>query len=221
MVFKIDKLNDKGIEKFFTNSFDDLEKFFGFKWIVDRPSLFVVKDLGVKKAMKGSDVPTWVNGWVGPGAVYVLSPELIVKELKISKINDKKYKALIKHELVHKFYNSRTKRSKPTWLTEGLAVYLSGQLEWREVPKKFEMFLNFYDWSKMSWNEEKDCKGLYPESGFVVKMLVERFGKEKLLKLLNKIKDKDLSEKEFKDKFKKNYGFDLNYEEINKYWGNS
>ena len=109
-------------------------------------------------------------------------------------------------------------RSKPTWLTEGLAGYLSGQLKWREAPKKFERSLMFYDWSKLDWNEKKDCKGFYPESGFMVKMLVEKFGKEKLLKLLKKIKGKDLSEKEFKDKFKKNYGFDLNYEEINKYW---
>ena len=70
---------------------------------------------------------------------------------------------------------------------------------------KFKKFLSFYD------NYGKE---IYNESGFVIEFLFTKFGKTKLIKLL-KVANRN-NKKDFYGKFKGIYGFDLNYNEINK-----
>ena len=94
-------------------------------------------------------------------------------------------------------------KSEPDWLWEGTALFVSGQIKTRERPLKFEDFLEFYS---------KKSKYVYRESGFAVEFLVEKYGKDKLLKL---IKNLAHNEKEFNEKFKEIYGFELKYENFN------
>lgn len=51
---------------------------------------------------------------------------------------------------------------------------------------------------------------MYVESGFVVEMLVKKFGKNKLFELIRSLQDVS-DEKQFSAIFKKNYGFQLSY----------
>jgi len=63
-------------------------------------------------------------------------------------------------------------------------------------------FIKFY---------KKKGKEVYYESGFAVEFLVEKYGKNKILKLVKSLKNID-SEEEFNKKFKEIYGFELKYE---------
>ena len=67
----------------------------------------------------------------------------------------------------------------------------------------------------MSFYDKGGAAGVYEESGFVVELLVNKFGKTKLLKLIKTLHTTN-SEKQFKKLFKDIYGFNLNYREINK-----
>lgn len=58
-------------------------------------------------------------------------------------------------------------------------------------------------------------EGVYNEGGFVVELLVKKFGKQKLFRLIKSL-SKINNQSEFKKQFLKIYGFDLNYREINK-----
>ena len=56
---------------------------------------------------------------------------------------------------------------------------------------------------------------IYKESGFLIEFLVKKYGKKKLIKLI--IELEKVSNKEgFKKLFKRIYGFELNYDKINK-----
>jgi hypothetical protein len=124
------------------------------------------------------------------------------KESVHKKHSIEKYLRLIKHELCHLFFNIVSKDfSNPIWLNEGLATYLSGDVENRKRVDIFSHFLEFYN---------KGGSGVYSESGMAVKLLVENFGKKKILKLISRSKNADNKNK-FVKLFKKIYGFDLNY----------
>jgi hypothetical protein len=62
---------------------------------------------------------------------------------------------------------------------------------------------------------DKGGGDVYGESGFVVMMLVDRYGKHKLLKLIKGTKD-IRSRKEFGRLFKGIYGFSPTYAEFNR-----
>ena len=120
--------------------------------------------------------------------------------------DDKEYLSLLKHEVVHCFFNILSKRKyKPDWLWEGIAIYLSGQLEHKKPIEKFDNFIKFYD---------KTGEEVYKESGFAVKFLIEKFGKERILRLIKALSNIGNSE-EFIEKFKDIYGFELSYGNFN------
>ena len=93
----------------------------------------------------------------------------------------------------------------PVWLSEGTAIYTSGQTKLKLKPKELKNFLEFY---------AEGGSEVYAESGFVIEALVKKFGKEKLLKLIESLKNIS-NENQFKDAFQNIYGFPLNYEKIN------
>lgn len=104
------------------------------------------------------------------------------------------------------FFEIVSKKAKPPrWLIEGVSIYLSGQNKYK---KPILEFTTFYKW------EERDSRMLYYESGFAVELLVEKYGKKKLIKLissLNTIKN----EKDFSKLFKKIYGITLDSKTFN------
>ncbi|GEM_PF-1529219 len=122
------------------------------------------------------------------------------------KYSAEKYYSLLKHEISHAFYRILCDgQNKPIWLCEGVAIYTSGQNGEKRPIDRFKKFLDFY---------EDGGKGVYDESGFVVHILVNEFGKQKLLDLIKGLKSTS-SQKDFAALFVQIYGCEPTYERFN------
>jgi len=208
MIFqlKIKPAKDKFIAKIYKKSMKELGEFYDIKWTMNMPNILVVNTRKELDVFYGSRSPSWVVGFASWNKIFLLNRKKFGKESS-HKYSEKYYSSLIKHELSHLFFKIISRgNGNPKWLNEGTAIYTSGQNKERKKPEKFKTFLNFY---------KEAGAGVYEEAGFVVDMLVEKYGKAKLLKLI-KISNKISSEGQFKSEFKKIYGFGLNYKELNK-----
>ncbi|MFH1428098.1 MAG: hypothetical protein ABIG60_06285, partial [Patescibacteria group bacterium] len=101
--------------------------------------------------------------------------------------------------------------SRPKWLNEGLCCYLADQV--KKKPTKKEALRVFDYYQKTDWR-------IYDIGYFWVKLLIDKFGKKKLLKLLKKI-DSQATEKEFTEIFYQVYGFKFSKKEFNKIFEDS
>jgi len=126
-----------------------------------------------------------------------LSPESYENESNHT-YSDEEYFRLIKHELSHLYSKKLFDSYKPIWFNEGIAIYTSGQNVVKTKPQKFAKFMDFFD---------KGGGGVYAESGFAVEILIKEIGKEKFLKMLEKI-ELPVTEESFKNHFKKNFNYD-------------
>ncbi|MDO8569371.1 MAG: hypothetical protein Q7R89_01135 [bacterium] len=205
MIFNIHHIKDNFLENIYTDSIKDLNEFYEINWTHHLPTIIIVDDRETINLLKGSKTENWVAGWTNGSQIYVLNKNNFEKESS-HKCNPDEYSALIKHELSHCFYNILSNYHHiPIWLSEGVASYTSGQNNFKNKPKEFNKFLACYD---------HGGKGVYGESGFFVQILVEKFGKQKLLNLIKELKSLK-SQEEFDKFFAKEYGFNLNYDEIN------
>jgi hypothetical protein len=213
MIFNLDEKKDNFLEKIYNESMKELDAFFDLGWVRNTPFIFVVPDRQVIDKLRREKTEEWVVAWASTSSriIYVLDRKNFEKESN-HKYSSEEYAALIKHELTHMFISAYLKvyELKPRWLSEGIAIYLSGQNKFKTRPKKFEKFLEFYG---------AYGKGIYHESGFFLELLIEKFGKDKFLELIKLLKEIK-SEKNFNKKFKEIYGFNLNYLEINKLYEN-
>lgn len=205
MIYKITPIKDDFLENIHKESLHNLNTFYEINWMHHLPRIIVVDDRKTMDLLKGEKTEGWLIGWSERKAIYVLNKNSFGNESN-HKYDPDEYSAFIKHELSHSFFdvlsNSHT---KPVWLNEGVAIYVSGQNKFKKKPNEFKKFLEFYD------NGGKD---IYNEAGFFVQTLVERFGKQKLLNLIKELKNIKNKE-EFERFFAKEYGFNLTYNEIN------
>jgi hypothetical protein len=208
-IYNVSSCENKFLEKIYTQSIKELSDFFGIK--IEKPNLFFVKDRKTINLLRNKKTEDWVVGWAYDNNIFVIDKNNYEKESS-HKYFKERYVALIKHEIAHVFYREYidvfNESILPNWLSEGVAIYLSGQNKFKESPKIFKNFLKFY-------NNNSNQKDVYYESGFVVEHLVETYGKQKLLKLLKSLK-KIKTEKQFMEMFKKIYKFELNYDVFNK-----
>lgn len=137
--------------------------------------------------------------------IYAIHPD---KLEEITTHKRESHPLRIKHEIAHLFYYKCTKgENRPAWLNEGLAYYLAGQSKWTRLSQDnklsvTEYFTNF------------DGR-VYGPGEFMVRTLIEKYGKDKLIQLIKKIR-KDLTEESFNDLFKDIYGFDFTKDELKK-----
>lgn len=207
MIFELKEKKDKFLEGMYIQAIKELDEFFKINWIFNRPRIILINTRKQYDKVNGKKTENWMVGWAEGRSIFILDRENYEKE-SCHKYSKEAYYSLIKHELCHQFIKAVTKTSIPTWLNEGICIYLSGQNKSKKVPEKFEKFLNFFT---------EGGKFVYRESGFVVETLVKKFGKQKLMRLI-KSENCAKSKKEFNLLFKKIYGFDLNYKEINRLW---
>ena len=208
MVYTLKINKDTDLEEFVKTTFMQLDEFYELNWIYNKPKVIVIEetDLSVVNSDKELFRYTGATGWVGNGNVYVVNKDLYAKMMGTDQLEER-YKKLIKHELSHCFYQILSKyNSKPDWLWEGCAVYLSEQLNLKTKPEIFTDFLNHF--------EPTNDGSVYQESGFVVEKLVKTFGKEKLLMLIKGLPENKSSES-FDKLFYTTFGFKLSYESIN------
>ena len=193
------------VDKNYPKIMSELNSFFGINWTKDLPKIFIVENRKTFDEILGKKTENWLVGHAENRIIYLLDGIKFKTEAN-REYTDEKYLSLLKHELTHLFVNLLNNKHIPLWLNEGTAIYLAGQNKLRKnIPTKFKNFLKF---SKESIIGEEN---VYEESGFVIEILVNKFGKEKLISLIKKSQDDS-----FKTSFKEIYDFDLNYTNINK-----
>jgi hypothetical protein len=209
-LFRLTKEINKDLEIEVGKIMDELNDFFGLDWVENVPKIYFLDSRKLINEVRNHKTEDWLVGWSDNKTVYLLDQDKFETESDHGKIEDKKYSALIKHELCHAFQTASGYFWKPNWLREGLCHYVSGQIEFEKNPKLFKYFLDFY---------EKTGAEVHWESGWVVKLLVDKFGKEKLMELFKEAKNKKPDEEGFKKIFATVYGIDLSYESLNKLLG--
>jgi hypothetical protein len=212
MIFELKQKRSKFLKEAYNLSMKELRSFYEVDWIKNTPKIFILNSRKEIDAIQGQKTERWVIGWVeGFNTLYLLNILKIKTESSHKEgYSKKEYVAFIKHELSHLFFKILTKNSyRPIWLWEGVAIYSSGQNDFKKKPEKFSQFLDFYD------RHVKGKRSVYYESGFFVEMLVEKFGKTKFLNFLKSLPNVK-NRKEFDVLFFKTFKFRLNYKEINK-----
>lgn len=205
MQFVLTSRKDPFVDKVFLKAMKEYNTFLGINWQNEKPIIFIIKDRKSIDIIYGKKTEPWIIGWVRGKDIYLLDRKNFEKE-SIHKYSDREYTALIRHELVHAFFNIIGLKDTPKWLWEGTATYLSGQNALKKIPPKLSKFLGYYYMTD---------SGVYAESGFVVETLIKKFGKARFFKLADATK---LPKQEFYNSFKKIYGFELNYKNINHFY---
>ncbi|MFA6297295.1 MAG: hypothetical protein WC629_01905 [Candidatus Paceibacterota bacterium] len=205
MIYKITSTNDTYLETIFKESLDDLNTFYEIDWQHHLPNIIVVDDRKTINLLKGEETEPWIIGWSEGKTIYILNKDNFETESN-HKYNHAEYSAFVKHEMSHSFFSALSGgRWKPVWLNEGVAIYTSGQNNFKQKPGEFKHFLESYD---------RGNKEIYSEAGFIVEFLIEKYGKEKLLTLIKNLKNYPTKEL-FEQGFEKEYGFALSYEGFN------
>lgn len=199
MILNTQTNKDKWLEKIYKQSMIELDEFFELNWQQNQPEVFTVQNREEIDKIWKKKTPRWLVAWGSRwSGVYILDRNNFEKESD-NTYTKERYQALLKHELAHCFTDILTGGySNPTWLSEGISIYLSNQLKQYKKPKKYKHFLkSFY----------KGEPEVYKEAGWVIKTLVEEYGKDKLFNLLKQIKTTKPNEKEFSKIFEKTYKF--------------
>jgi len=189
----------------------EFSKYFGIRFGKE-PKLIILKSRKEIDKHHGRKTDDWIVGFAYYPNIYYLDPNLWEKYSCHKKPKVQEWNNNIRHEIIHLYTGTIYGRQYPiypAWLSEGISVYLSNELsttKYYKKPKMFTKVIDFYgDYSKSD----------YAEAGYLVKFLMEKCGKKKLLKLLENA-PKRKAPKKFNELFKKIYGFDLTYSEINK-----
>jgi hypothetical protein len=207
MIFKLKLHEDKLVEGIYKQGMEEMGKFYEINWNTNRPQMCILGSRAEIDMWRGQKTESWVVGWADGRTVYLLDHNKYATESSHT-FNPETYPGLIIHELSHLFYGILSRKNTfPRWLCEGTAIYSSGQLKFKKPVQKFSNFLDF----------QKDGGAkVYEESGMVVKLLVDNFGKKKLLKLIKANPEVD-SQTKFNKVFTEIYGFKLTYSAMNRF----
>ncbi len=197
--YKVTQLEDPKLEEYYERAMKELNEFFGIRWVRNRPGVYLVDDRDTINSIRGAKTEDWVVGWINGGEMaFVLNKDKFENNTN-HKYNDDDYFKLIKHELAHLFFKiAAGGKTGPKWLWEGVSILVSGQAEQWGKPKEFKGFLEGND--------------VYKESGYALLLLVNKYGKDKLIEFLKTRKNfnGDLS-----ILFKETYGLELSYATFN------
>lgn len=203
MLYRLSEYKDKKVEEMYKTAIKELDKFYNIK-LEYIPSIIFIDTRKNINNLRCQKTELWQVGWQKNSVIYIISHEKLESESNHN-YSDTYYFQLIKHELSHYYYKLYTYQSIP-WINEGLANYSSGQYTRMPPPIKFEKFLKYIS---------QNGKDIYHESGYVIKLLIDKYGKEKMFELLKKLKEYK-QEQDLFDFFKEIYGFELNYDNMNK-----
>ncbi|MEI7480289.1 MAG: hypothetical protein WCJ59_01555 [bacterium] len=210
MFLEFKTIENEKFEKEFKQMMDELNNFYDINWVHHLPKIYFLDSRAQIDYIWGEKTLPYIVGWArNHDTIFVLKNEKMVTESAHKQHSDGQYYSLIKHELSHCFFtieSKYTENSFPKWLWEGVAIYTSGQLVFKDKIVEFKEFLDHYD--------NGFAPAIYKEAGFAVEILVNKFGKKKLLSLIKNLKN--LSTKELFDRaFEKEYGFKPSHEQFN------
>jgi len=184
---------DKKITEFLKSTQKELSDFFGIN--IELPTVSFINSREEIDKIWNRKTEEWFVGWTKDNSIFILNPEVYTKESSHKDIGH--FWKVLKHEYSHLYYRKIISSGYPKWLNEGLACYLANQV--KEKPTRKEALKVFEYYRKGDWL-------VYKVGYFWIKLLIEKFGKEKLLNLLKKI-DSQTTEKEFSKNFRRIYGF--------------
>lgn len=209
-LFNLSWNDDQWLHRVLEESFQEMDEYFDRRWVNNRPQLFILKDRKTINELRNETTNSWVIGFGGgkSGKMYVLDKEGFERESS-HKYSQESYALTIKHELTHCYVDLLIGNYRnPVWLNEGFVCNVNREYEHFKKPQEFQHFLSCFD---------NHGKGAYDEGTWFVKMLLDQFGKKKMIEFHKQLKAK-LNEKEFNQLFEKVYGFKLEYGDVNKKW---
>ena len=205
MQLKIIPHKDKFLDIELKKAMKELNNFFDIKWVKNTPIIVSLQDRKTIDLFKGMKTERWIVGWAGWNKIFLLGRKNYETESN-HRYSKKEYVGLLRHEICHLFIGVYVKNGYcPRWFNEGICGYVSGQIKLNPKPKAFQKFLNQYD----KWGGKA-----YSESYNAIEVLINKYGKTKLIKLLkslNELKNKI----QFDKKFMEIYGFAPNYKKFN------
>ena len=208
MIYRATLVSDSNVDEAYREGMTVLNGFWGINWQENIPDIFIIGDRSEINKIKGKMTRDQLVGWSKGRGIFVLEYQKVIESS--FKLTKEQYKALIKHELNHLFYGIVSGEiSGPLWLNEGLSIFLSGQTtlgQW-ERPSEFRGFIE-------SDASEENKKFAYAEGGFVIELLVNKYGKDKLIQLVRQLKSVKDSDG-FKTLFTEIFGIELSYKSIN------
>ena len=199
-IFKITPIRNNKLQKYKEKAIKELNEFFDYNWTDHTPQIVVVDDRKTIDLLREEKTKNWDVGWGWGYVIFILRPENISKESCYDGSTFNIYH-LIKHELCHSFFESKFGISNFLWINEGVSVFVAGQTDKYNMPRKFHGFLDGYY--------------VYQESGNAIKLLMDKYGKEKLFEFFEK-QSGIKTDKELGIVFKKIFGNKLSYEFFNK-----
>jgi hypothetical protein len=142
----------------------------------------------------------WLAGYSfgQKGQIFLFDSDCYIKETGKTIYNTEK---LIKHEIAHLYFGEITKTNKPKWLNEGLAEHLAQK---KKSDKSLEEIVDCIDCFDDFLFEH------YRTSSKLIELLITKYGKEKLLALLESLKNKE----KFFSAFQNIYGFEITKENL-------
>jgi len=175
--------------------------------IENTPDIYILESRKEIDEIRGISTSSQDVGWAKNRNIFLLDYKKIETESSY-KLTPEQYIALIKHELNHLFFNIVSGgTSGPIWFREGFSIFLSGQTTNGQWEKPGEL-IGFIE------SEGENKKYAYSEGGFVVELLVDKFGKEKVIQLVKRLKS-IASDQDFKQTFNEIFGIELSYDSIN------
>ncbi len=182
---------NKKMKEFLKSTQKELDNFYNTS--IKNPSIFFIDSRKEIDNIWGKKTEEWFSAWAKDGNIFILNPQVYTKESSHKDI--KHFWQSLKHEYCHLYYKKITGAGKPKWLNEGLANYLAGQV--KKKPTREEALRVFDYYQKIDWR-------IYNIGYFWTKLLIDKFGKKKLLTLIEDI-DFQTTEKEFAKKFHQVY----------------
>ncbi|MCX6744549.1 MAG: hypothetical protein NTX82_03425 [Candidatus Parcubacteria bacterium] len=184
---KID--SNKKLAQFSRRTERELEKFFGVK--LNSVWILLLNSRQDINAVYGKKTPDWLVGFTHQNTIFILNLKVYTKES--SHKNQQDFWKTLKHEYCHLYYKKLTGNTYPDWLNEGLASYLAKQK--RPKPELREALYILGDKNRGKYD-------VYKVGYFWVNLLIDKFDKKKLLKLIGSLKPQ-MSQPEFERIFYK------------------
>jgi len=168
-IYKLKSIENEKLEGYKKKAMQFLNEFFGKRWVYNTPKILIIDDRETIDKIREQETNRSIVGWFwGMKAIFILNPDNFETESS-HKYSELEIERLISHELCHTFFNMIWGVSNFKWINEGISIYTSGQLEKYTTPEEFKGFL-----------DPEDRREIYRESGSAIKLLIDRFGKDKL-----------------------------------------
>ncbi|MDD5254289.1 MAG: hypothetical protein PHG05_04310 [Candidatus Nanoarchaeia archaeon] len=162
------------------------------------------------KRLAGKFYNPWVKG-VGKNGNFVVIRNIELYDKCYKKFKGtEKFEILLTHEINHIYAEQLNVYKGPYWFTEGLAMYVAGQVPGKTYKKKVN--LNKENIKKLLFYRlilKKINDRMYVPQYYGVRFLISEFGKDRLVRLINSY-HKKMNKKQYENRFKEIYGISYN-----------